>query len=160
MVLEKCAQDMVSFNKTNLSLVHHVIICLCNDFPTIKGQFISNMSVVIADPNNSPIARQAAGLQLKNCLTVKDLTLKKECQQRWSKLEEETRMAVRERLISTLGTENIHPSCAAQCLAYIAVAELFPGTQPSSEMTSWRICFLSFATWSFNQQMNIEKRQP
>jgi importin subunit beta-1 len=51
------------------------------------------MSVVIADPNNSPIARQAAGLQLKNCLTVKDVTLKKECQQRWSKLEEETRMA-------------------------------------------------------------------
>jgi importin subunit beta-1 len=57
------------------------------------GQFISNMSFVIADPSNSPIARQAAGLQLKNCLTVKDVTLKKECQQRWSKLEEETRMA-------------------------------------------------------------------
>jgi C4-type Zn-finger protein len=43
---------------------------------------------------------------------------------------------VRERLISTLGTENIHPSCAAQCLAYIAVAELFPGTHSSSEITS------------------------
>ncbi len=92
--LEECAlENTVSFNKTNISLVHHVIICLCNDFPTIQGLFISNMSVVIADPYNSPIPCQAAGLLLKNCLTVKDVTLKKECQQRWSKLEEETRMA-------------------------------------------------------------------
>lgn len=94
------------------------------------------MSIVIADPKNSSVARQAAGLQLKNCLTVRDVSLKKEYQQRWSNLQEETRKTVRERLISTLGTENIHPSCAAQCLAYIGAAELFLETQSSSEVTS------------------------
>ncbi|KAI9564565.1 hypothetical protein GHT06_008304 [Daphnia sinensis] len=92
------------------------------------GQFISDMSIVLADSKNSPVARQAAGLQLKNCLTVKNVSLKKEYQKRWLSLPLKTRKAIRERLISALGTENVYPSCAAQCLACIGAAEL-----PSSE---------------------------
>lgn len=83
------------------------------------------------------MARQAAGLQLKNCLTIRDESLKEEYQRRWSNLPEKIRNTVRNRLVSSLGTENIYPSCAAQCLAYIAAAELLlPKTPPSSEMTS------------------------
>ena len=94
------------------------------------------MSAILVDQTKSPVARQAAGLQLKNCLTVKDVSLKEEYQRRWSNLPEETRKAVRERLITTLGTENIYPSCAAQCISCIAAAELCLDIQSSSEINS------------------------
>ena len=82
------------------------------------------MSVVLANKRNSTVSRHAAGLQLKNCLTSKDASLKEEYQRKWSNLPEVTRKTIRNRLISSLGTENISPSCAAQCLAYIGAAEL------------------------------------
>lgn len=95
------------------------------------------MSIVLADSKNSPVARQAAGLQLKNCLTVRNVSLKEEYQRRWLALPVKTRNAVRERLISSLGTENVYPSCAAQCLAHIGAAELLHSeSQSSSETTS------------------------
>ncbi|XP_059353376.1 importin subunit beta-like isoform X2 [Daphnia carinata] len=95
------------------------------------------MSIVLADSKNSPVARQAAGLQLKNCLTVRNVSLKEEYQRRWLSLPLKTRKAIRERLISALGTENVYPSCAAQCLAYTGAAELLSSeTQTSSDTTS------------------------
>jgi importin subunit beta-1 len=93
------------------------------------------MSIVLADTKNSPVARQAAGLQLKNCLTSRDVSLKEKYQRRWANLPEKSRNDVRDRLFSSLGTENIFPSCAAQCIAYIGAAELLLETQPSSEIT-------------------------
>jgi importin subunit beta-1 len=91
------------------------------------------MSVVLADTKNSNVSRQAAGLQLKNCLTSKDASLKEKYQRRWSNLPCFTCKIVRKRLISSLGTENISPSCAAQCLAYILAAELLlPETKYNS----------------------------
>lgn len=83
------------------------------------------MSNVLAGGKNSAVARQAAGLQLKNCLTSRNVSLKKEYQKRWLSLPLKTRIGVREQLLSSLGTENIHPSCSAHCLACICAAELF-----------------------------------
>lgn len=82
------------------------------------------MSIVLADKSNSCVVRQAAGLQLKNCLTARNSFLKAECQKRWLFLAQHLRKTVYERLLSTLGTESINPSCAAQCIAYICAAEL------------------------------------
>jgi hypothetical protein len=94
-------------------------------------------------PKSLPEVRQAASLQLKTCLTVKDAKLNEQYHEGWTNLPKETRNAVRDRLISTLGTENTqNPSCAAQCLAYIMAAGFFPETQASSGMASLE-CFLS-----------------
>lgn len=82
------------------------------------------MSIVLAEAKNSSVARQAAGLQLKNRLSARDSSLKKEYRKRWFSLPFKTRTAVRGRLLSSLGTEIIYPSCAAQCLACISSAEL------------------------------------
>lgn len=76
------------------------------------------------DVKNNSIVRTAAGLQLKNALTSKDNNLKAECQTRWLSLPDEARNYVKIKVLSTLGTESSRPSSAAQCVAYIAVAEL------------------------------------
>ena len=34
-------------------------------------QFLAQLSVLVADTNESPVVRQAAGIQLKNCLVAK-----------------------------------------------------------------------------------------
>lgn len=69
----------------------------------------------------------AAGLQLKNKLTSKDQTLKTQYQQRWLSFPEETRAYIKSNILASLGTENSRPSSAAQCVAYVAVAELPSG---------------------------------
>lgn len=66
----------------------------------------------------------AAGLQLKNCLTSKDLELKQEYQQRWLTFPPDLRSYIKKNILAALGTETIRPSSAAQCVAYVAVAEL------------------------------------
>lgn len=94
------------------------------------------MSTVLAEPKNSPVARQAAGLQLKNCLSVREANLKVEYQRRWFSLPLQTRNTVCERLYSSLGTENIYPSCAAQCLACICAAEVLSCDSPCTTFLS------------------------
>lgn len=136
LVLEQCVQENVVSSRVKkmcqvLSLLLQLLFCI------EKGQFISNMSIVLADSKNSPVARQAAGLQLKNCLTVRNVSQKEEYHRRWLALPLKTRKAIRERLISALGTENVYPSCAAQCLACIGAAELLSSeTETSSDTTS------------------------
>ncbi len=66
----------------------------------------------------------AAGLQLKNCLTSKNAELKQDYQQRWLTFPLELRSYVKKNILAALGTETIRPSSAAQCVSYMAVAEL------------------------------------
>ena len=80
--------------------------------------------------NNNQVVRQAAGLQLKNALTSKDAELRLDFQKRWLALPEDVRRHVKHNALSTLGTEGNRPSAAAQCVAYIAVAELPHGLWP------------------------------
>ncbi|XP_073941881.1 importin subunit beta-1-like isoform X1 [Choristoneura fumiferana] len=89
--------------------------------------FIKLLSDVLAQGGNSQVARMAAGLQLKNHLTSKDVSLKLQYQQRWLALPEETRLYIKKNILTAVGTEDTRPSSAAQCVAYVAVAELPAG---------------------------------
>ena len=90
----------------------------------LQVEFIKALSAILAHGANSPVARMAAGLQLKNCLTSKDLEVKQEYQKRWLSFPMDMRAYVKKNLLSTIGTEAVRPSSAAQCVAYMAVAEL------------------------------------
>ncbi|KAM7352018.1 importin subunit beta Fs(2)Ket [Cochliomyia hominivorax] len=87
-------------------------------------EFLKALSDILVTVNNSPVARMAAGLQLKNHLTSKDETINLQYQQRWHQFPEETREYIKKNILGALGTENTRPSCAAQCVAYVAVTEL------------------------------------
>ena len=87
-------------------------------------EYIKTLSEVLAHGANTPVVRMAAGLQFKNCLTSKDVDKKLEYQQRWLTIPLEIRAYVKKNVLAALGTETIRPSSAAQCVAYIAVAEL------------------------------------
>lgn len=89
--------------------------------------FIKMLSDVLVQGGNSQVARMAAGLQLKNHLTSKDPTLKEQYQQRWLALPEDIRLYIKKNILAAIGTENSRPSSAAQCVAYVAVAELPAG---------------------------------
>ena len=83
------------------------------------------MSEILANPAYSPVARMAAGLQLKNLLTSKDPNVKAQFQNRWvTALSDEIKAVVKKNVLGALGTETTRPSSAAQCVAYIAVIEL------------------------------------
>uniref|UniRef100_A0A8D9ACX1 Importin subunit beta-1 n=1 Tax=Cacopsylla melanoneura TaxID=428564 RepID=A0A8D9ACX1_9HEMI len=93
-------------------------------------EYIRTLSEVLHHAGNSPVARVAAGLQLKNLLTAKDATLKSTYQARWLSLPQDIRLYVKKNIIGTLGTETGRPSSAAQCIAAVAVAELPAGQWP------------------------------
>jgi len=85
--------------------------------------FLFALSSVLADTNKSSVARMAAGLQLKNCLTSKDANVKQQHQQRWFSIDENARSQLKAMVFGALGTET-GLSSAAQCVASIAAAEL------------------------------------
>lgn len=93
-------------------------------------EFVKTLSDVLHHGGNSPVARMAAGLQLKNTLTSKDPIIKAQYQQQWLSFPEDIRLYVKKNVLSALGTENNRPSSAAQCVAYIAVTELPVGQWP------------------------------
>lgn len=88
---------------------------------------MKTLSDILHHGGNSPVARMAAGLQLKNKLTSKDQNIKLQYQQRWLALPEETRNYIKSNILATLGTESNRPSSSAQCVAYVAVVELPSG---------------------------------
>ncbi|XP_008543359.1 importin subunit beta-1 isoform X1 [Microplitis demolitor] len=116
-VLEKT----VSQDKNELEAAQHFLeqAALTN-----IHEFVQRLSGVLGTPAASTVARMAAGLQLKNQLTSKDPTLKAQYQQRWLAIPAETREFIKKNILGALGTENNRPSSAAQCVAYVAVAEL------------------------------------
>lgn len=87
-------------------------------------EFLKALSDILVTVSNSPVARMAAGLQLKNHLTSKDETINLQYQQRWHQFPDDTKEYVKKNILGALGTENTRPSCAAQCVAYVAVTEL------------------------------------
>ncbi|XP_055682052.1 importin subunit beta isoform X1 [Lutzomyia longipalpis] len=87
-------------------------------------EFLKALSDVLVHTENSAVARMAAGLQLKNHLTSKVAKTRQEYQQRWLQLSQEIREYIKKNILTALGTENTRPSSAAQCVAYVAMAEL------------------------------------
>ncbi|XP_026469078.1 importin subunit beta isoform X2 [Ctenocephalides felis] len=94
------------------------------------SEFLKMLSDILVHGGNSPVTRMAAGLQLKNQLTSKDETIKQQFQQRWLSFPEDVRNYIKKNILQALGTENSRPSSAAQCVAYMAVAELPVGQWP------------------------------
>lgn len=87
-------------------------------------EFLKKLSDVLQHGGNSPVARMAAGLQLKNALTSKDGSVRNHYQERWLSFSADVRNYIKNNVLSSLGTENHRPSSAAQCVAYVACAEL------------------------------------
>lgn len=117
------------------------------DLYLFQLEFIKALSDVLANISNSPVARMAAGLQIKNTLTSKDPTVKEQFQQRWLSFPEDVRRYIKQnvsfhydsnfslrkyvlnvefslQVLKSVGTETSRPSSAAQCVAFIAVIEL------------------------------------
>jgi len=116
-ILEKT----VSPDKNELEAAQHYLEQAAqNNLP----EFVKTLSDVLHHGGYSPVARMAAGLQLKNTLTSKDATVKAQYQQRWLAFPEDVRAYIKKNIVGALGTENNRPSSAAQCVAYVAVAEL------------------------------------
>eukprot|EP00099_Drosophila_melanogaster_P005270 NP_001246108.1 female sterile (2) ketel, isoform D [Drosophila melanogaster] len=87
-------------------------------------EFLKALSEILVNTANSAVARMAAGLQLKNHLTSKDEKVSQQYQDRWHQFPSEIRELIKNNILAALGTENTRPSCAAQCVAYVAVIEL------------------------------------
>lgn len=58
--------------------------------------FMTALATVLADVSKSQVARMAAGLQLKNCLTAKSPEVRLQYQQTWLMLEAPVRQHVKE----------------------------------------------------------------
>jgi len=78
----------------------------------------------LADSNEGQLVRTAAAIQLKNYLSSKDDTVKAQYHQRWLAFDINRKLAIKQNIVRTLGTEAGHPSNAAQCVAAIAQIEL------------------------------------
>ncbi|CAH1790559.1 unnamed protein product [Owenia fusiformis] len=87
-------------------------------------QLLQQLSDVLKHGGNNAAVRMQAGIQLKNALYSKDPSIKESYQQRWLAMPEEVKAHVKKNVLDTLGTEQMRPSSAAQCVAYIACAEL------------------------------------
>lgn len=94
-------------------------------------ELLKQLSDVLKHGGNSPVARMQAALQLKNSLYSKDPTIRTTYQQRWMQFAEDIRVHIKNNVLETLGTETTRPSSAAQCVAYIACAELPAGMWPN-----------------------------
>jgi len=88
------------------------------------SNFLIELSRVLAEPTNSKVSRQAAGLQVKNYVTSKDDNVKVQYQERWRGLDQSTKNEVKGLILQSLGTEETHQSSAAQVIAGVACAEL------------------------------------
>lgn len=106
--------------------VKYIQDCIQNDFTG----FLQILADVLYEPQNPPVVRAAAGLQLKNQLTARDETLRQQQQERWKTLPNETKLHIKEKVFKALGTEMFKPSSAPQLLAYITIIELPEGQCP------------------------------
>ncbi|KAK7111932.1 hypothetical protein V1264_011476 [Littorina saxatilis] len=93
-------------------------------------ELLKSLSDILKHGGNSPVSRMQAGLQLKNAIYSKDVSVRAVHQQRWLQFPEEIRTHVKQNVLESLGTETLRPSSAAQCVACIACAELPHGLWP------------------------------
>ncbi|CAF1054146.1 unnamed protein product [Rotaria magnacalcarata] len=85
-------------------------------------ELLKQLSDILNTATNNPTARTQAALQLKNALYSRDDI--KAFQDRWLLIPEDVRNHVKNNCFNALGTETTKPSQAAQCVGYIACAEL------------------------------------
>ncbi|KAL8564063.1 Importin subunit beta-1 [Nucella lapillus] len=93
-------------------------------------ELLKSLSDILKHGGNSAVSRMQAGLQLKNAVYSKDLTVRALHQQRWLQFAEEIRIHIKGNVLASLGSETHRPSSAAQCVACVACAELPHGLWP------------------------------
>lgn len=119
--LKRVLQGTVSPDQNELqAALKYLENAASSSFP----QFVACLSSLLADTNETSDVRQAAGIQLKNCLVAKTVPLKQGYHERWFALDEQIRNNVKAKVLQSLGTETTKPSSAASCVAGIASAEL------------------------------------
>lgn len=91
-----------------------------HDLPNLLKQ----LSDILINVNQNELTRAQAAIQLKNAIYSKDETVKTQFQERWLQIPEDIRAYIKNNCIQALGTETKRPSQAAQCVGYIACAEL------------------------------------
>lgn len=82
----------------------NIVLYLASAF--FQHEFVQRLSAVLVTVGASPVARMAAGLQLKNQLTSKDPEMKFQYQQRWLTIPAETRDYIKKNV------RYVIPSCA------------------------------------------------
>lgn len=93
-------------------------------------ELLKQLSDILKHGGNTPVSRMQAGLQLKNAIYSKDLSVRSLHQQRWLQFPDDVRTHIKQNVLDSLGTETLRPSSAAQCVACIACAELPHGLWP------------------------------
>ncbi|VDP80524.1 unnamed protein product [Echinostoma caproni] len=83
-------------------------------------RLLRQLSDVLINLECSPVVRMQAGLQLKNALYSKDPDIKTMYQQRWLQFPQDARMYIKQ----NVGLLHYCDRSAAQCVAYIACAEI------------------------------------
>lgn len=91
---------------------------------------LKDLSDILRNVSNSQITRAQSAIQLKNAIYSKDETLKTQFQDRWLQIPDDIRSYIKNNCIESLGTETSRPSQAAQCVGYMACAELPRGLWP------------------------------
>lgn len=87
-------------------------------------ELLKQLSDILITAANNPKARAQAALQLKNALHSRDEASRLANQERWLQIPEAARAHIKLNCFNALGTENSKPSQAAQCVGYIACAEI------------------------------------
>lgn len=94
-------------------------------------QYFTALATELATPDKPVIARQLAGLLLKNALSSKDQTKDRELKGRWASLPQPSRHHVKEATTAALiAAESDVGKAAAQVLAKIGAIEIAPGEWP------------------------------
>jgi len=91
-----------------------------HDLPNLLKQ----LSDILRNTNLSEVTRAQSAIQLKNAIYSKEEQIKLQHQERWLQIPEDIRNYIKNNCIESLGTETKRPSQAAQCVGYIACAEL------------------------------------
>ncbi|XP_066915585.1 importin subunit beta-1-like [Clytia hemisphaerica] len=119
--LKRVLQGTVSPDQNELqAALKYLEDAATHNFP----QFVDCLSSLLSNASEPSEVRQAAGIQLKNCLVAKSASLKQGYHERWFNLEEQIRNKVKAQVLQSLGTETTKPSSAASCVSGIASAEL------------------------------------
>ena len=116
-VLEKTATG--SFNELEAAR-NYLEQAAMHDLPNLLKQ----LSDVLRSLNYNEVARAQAAIQLKNAIYSKDEAIKQQHQERWLQIPQDVRNYIKNNCMEALGTETKRPSQAAQCVGYIACAEL------------------------------------
>lgn len=89
-----------------------------------QHEFVQRLSAVLVTVGASPVARMAAGLQLKNQLTSKDPDMKFQYQQRWLTISVESREYIKKNVRMDISHHLLLLAC--QFIGfYIETAQLF-----------------------------------